>query len=68
VAVDPSTVKLAATSWNVTLVAPFNPYPRIVTTSPITPMVGRVFTNWGSPKDKEKIVPLPLAAPAPVVP
>jgi len=47
----------AALPLKLTLLAPVNSFPRIVTAVPISPDVGRVTTNAPRPKDKLNTVP-----------
>lgn len=63
-----TTVKLAATSLKVTLVAPVKLVPRILTAAPTVAEVGSVSTNGPRPTCRLKIVPSPLAPPPDVAP
>jgi hypothetical protein len=58
ISVSETTLKAAATPWNVTLLVPVRPFPRMITFVPTLPTDGVVFTNAGKPNEKLKNVPL----------
>ncbi len=49
-----TTLNVAGTPWNVTLVAPVGSVPKIPTADPTLPDVGSVFTNGPKPTERLK--------------
>lgn len=63
-----TTLKVAGVPLNVTLVVPFNLFPKIMTFVPTVPEMGAVSTQGSKPRDKLKMVPSPPEPPRLVVP
>jgi hypothetical protein len=63
-----TTVKVAALSLKLTLVAPVRLVPRMLTVAPTFAAVGCVSTNGPRPTERLKTVPSPSAPPSAVVP